>query len=158
MALAEPRGGANAGVASRAAEVGQPEAPPDVRWEQGMQIRRAVLGDAHVDRAALDTTDFDRDFQEYITRSAWGEIWARPGLPRQTRHLLTIAMLAVLDRQEELAMHLRATRNTGVSVEEVKEVLMHVAVYAGVPAANAAIKTAKRALFSGEAPPGDPEP
>jgi 4-carboxymuconolactone decarboxylase len=160
--LPEPRAGAESepAVAARAVEAKQTplDAARDLRLEQGMQIRRAVLGDAHVDRAAANTTDFDRDFQEYITRSAWGEIWARPGLPRPTRHLVTIAMLAVLDRQEELAMHLKATRNTGVSLEEVKEVLMHVAVYAGVPAANAAIKTAKSVLFSSDASPLDPEP
>jgi 4-carboxymuconolactone decarboxylase len=109
-------------------------------------VRRAVLGDAHVDRSLREATDFDRDFQEYITRSAWGEIWTRPGLPRPTRHLLTIAMLAVQNRQEELAMHLRAIGNTGVTVDEVKEVLMQVAVYAGAPAALAAMKTAKSVL------------
>lgn len=107
-------------------------------------MRRAVLGNAHVDRALDSANDFDRDFQAYITRAAWGEIWGRPGLPRHTRHLITIAMLAALDRQDELGMHIRATVNTGVTQAEVREVLMQVAVYAGVPAANAAIKTAKR--------------
>jgi 4-carboxymuconolactone decarboxylase len=111
-----------------------------------MAARRAVLGDAHVDRALAAADDFDRDFQAYITRAAWGEVWARAGLPRHTRHLLTIAMLAALDRQEELAMHVRATVNTGVTPAELREVLMQVAVYAGVPAANGAIKTAKRVL------------
>jgi 4-carboxymuconolactone decarboxylase len=129
-------------------------ASSDPRWQQGMTVRRAVLGDAHVDRAEQSTTDFDRDFQRYITRSAWGELWTRPGLPLQTRHLLTIVMLAVLNRPEELEMHLRATRNTGVTPEEIKEALMHVAVYAGVPAANAAIKLAKRVLFPAE--PSEP--
>src|SRR5690606_446982 len=109
-----------------------------------LAVRKAVLGDAHVDGALDAATDFDRDFQLYITRAAWGELWARPGLPRHTRHLLTIAMLAALDRQEELGLHLRATVNTGVTPAEVKEVLLRVAVYAGVPAANSAIKTAKR--------------
>jgi 4-carboxymuconolactone decarboxylase len=132
-----------------------PRPPPsdgaaDLRFERGLEVRRAVLGDAHVDRSLREATDFDREFQEYITRSAWGEIWTRPGLPRATRHLLTIAMLAVLNRQEELAMHLEATGNTGVTEDEVKEVLMQVAVYAGAPAALAAIKTAKRVFTRAE--------
>ena len=125
---------------------GQGPATSDPRYERGLEVRRAVLGDAHVDRSFGEATDFDRDFQEYITRSAWGEIWTRPGLPRPTRHLLTIAMLAVQNRQEELAMHLRAIGNTGVTADEVKEVLMQVAVYAGAPAALSAMKTAKAVL------------
>jgi 4-carboxymuconolactone decarboxylase len=120
------------------------EGAADEMFQRGLAVRRAVLGNAHVDRALASVSDFDRDFQAYITRAAWGEIWARPGLPRHTRHLLTIAMLAALDRQEELGMHIRATVNTGVTQAEVREVLMQVAVYAGVPAANSAIKTAKR--------------
>jgi 4-carboxymuconolactone decarboxylase len=123
----------------------------DSSWARGLELRRAVLGSAHVERALAAATDFDRDFQSYITRSAWGEIWTRPGLPLQTRHLLTIVMLATLNRQEELEMHLAATRNTGLTPEEVREALMHVAVYAGVPAANAALKTAKRVLFAAPA-------
>jgi 3-oxoadipate enol-lactonase/4-carboxymuconolactone decarboxylase len=119
----------------------------DTRFAEGMKVRRAVLGDAHVDRASREATDFDRDFQEYVTRAAWGEVWVRPGLTLEARHLVTIAMLAVLNRQEELAMHIAATRNTGVSAQQIKEVLLHVAVYAGAPAAHAAIKTAKRALY-----------
>jgi 4-carboxymuconolactone decarboxylase len=103
-----------------------------------------VLGNAHVDRALGAVSDFDRDFQAYITRAAWGEIWSRPGLPRQTRQLITIALLAALDRQDELGMHLRASVDAGITQAEVREVLMQVAVYAGVPAANAAFKTAKR--------------
>ena len=117
-------------------------------WERGLEVRKAVLGSAHVDRSLAAVTDFDRDFQGYITRAAWGEIWTRPGLPLQTRHLLTIVMLAALNRQEELEMHLKATRNTGLSTEQVREALMHVAVYAGVPAANTAMKIAKRVLFA----------
>jgi 4-carboxymuconolactone decarboxylase len=120
--------------------------------EQGMTVRRAVLGDAHVNRAQSEATDFDRDFQEYITRCVWGELWDRPGLPLETRHLLTIALLAALNRQDELAMHIRATQNTGVTADQIKEVLLHIAAYAGVPAAHAAMKTAKAALFAGEAP------
>ena len=111
-----------------------------------MKVRREVLGDAHVDRASAQTTEFDADFQSYIARCAWGEIWTRPGLDRRTRHLLTITTLAVLGRQEELAMHLKATSNTGVTPDQVKEALLQVAVYAGVPAANAAFQTAKRVL------------
>jgi len=118
----------------------------DESWARGLEVRKAVLGAAHVERALDGATDLDRDFQAYITRSAWGEIWTRPGLSLQTRHLLTIVMLATLNRQEELAMHLEATANTGVSPEEIREALMQVAVYAGVPAAHAAIKTAKRVL------------
>ena len=116
-------------------------------WERGLELRRAVLGSAHVDRSLAAATDFDGDFQRYITRAAWGEIWTRPGLPLQTRHLLTIVMLAALNRQEELEMHLQATRNTGLNPDQVREALMHVAVYAGVPAANTAMKIAKRVLF-----------
>lgn len=133
-----------------AAAAAVPSAALDELFQRGLAVRRAVLGDAHVDRALASASDFDRDFQAYITRAAWGEIWARPGLPRHTRHLITIAMLAALGRQEELEMHLRATRNTGVSEAEVREVLMQVAVYAGVPAANAAIKLANR-VFAEEA-------
>jgi 3-oxoadipate enol-lactonase/4-carboxymuconolactone decarboxylase len=121
-----------------------PPWPSDEPFERGLAERRAVLGSAHVDRALGAASDFDRDFQAYITRVAWGEIWARPGLPRRTRHLLTIAMLAAAGREEELAMHLGATVNTGVTQAEVREVLMQVAVYAGVPAANSAIKIARR--------------
>jgi len=127
-----------------------PAAPVDELYQRGLAVRRAVLGNAHVDRALDSAGDFDRDFQAYITRAAWGEVWARPGLPRHTRHLITIAMLAALDRQEELGMHIRATANTGVTQAEVREVLLQVAVYAGVPAANSAIKTAKR-VFAEEA-------
>ncbi len=112
------------------------------RYEQGMKIRRAVLGDEHVDRAVAATTDFNRDFQDYITRNAWGEIWARPGLSRDTRSLLTLAMMIALNRGEELRMHLKAAFNNGVTREQIKEVLLHSAIYCGVPAANSAFKTA----------------
>lgn len=116
----------------------------DDRFAAGMAVRREVLGDAHVDRAEARTSAFDADFQRYITENAWGSVWTRPGLERGTRSLLTIAILASLGHHEELAMHLRATRNTGARPEEVKEALLHVAVYAGVPAANAAIAIAKK--------------
>jgi 4-carboxymuconolactone decarboxylase len=116
---------------------------PDQTYEQGMKVRREVLGDSHVDRAEANKTAFDADFQRFITEMAWGSVWARPHLDRKIRHLLTIAMLAALGRENELAMHLRATPNTGVTPEEVKEALLQVAVYAGIPAANAAFATAK---------------
>lgn len=112
-------------------------------YNKGMEIRRAVLGDAHVDRAEANKTAFDTDFQQFITETAWGTVWARPGLERKTRHLLTIAMLAALGKEHELAMHIRATPNTGVTAEEVKEVCLQVAVYAGVPAANTAVSIAR---------------
>lgn len=116
----------------------------DQKFEQGMKVRREVLGDAHVDRAEANTTPFDADFQQFITETAWGSVWSRPGLERKTRHLLTIAMLAAFGKEHELAMHLRATQNTGVTAEEVKEVLLQVAIYAGIPAANSAIAVAKK--------------
>ena len=103
-----------------------------------------MLGEDHVRRAEANKSDFDDDFQRLITETAWGTVWARPGLDRKTRHLLTIAMLATLGHHEELAMHIRATRNTGVTREDIKEVLLQVAVYAGIPAANGAIAVAKR--------------
>ena len=114
----------------------------DDRLDRGMTVRRAVLGEEHVERAQAGTTEFTRDFQELITRYAWGEIWTRPGLDRKTRSLLTIAILAALGREEELRLHVRATRNTGATRDEVKEVLLQVAVYAGVPAGNAAFAQA----------------
>jgi len=114
------------------------------KLKQGMKVRRAVLGDAHVDRAEANQTSFDADFQQFITETAWGAVWSRPGLDRKTRHLLTIAILAALGKEHELAMHVRATSNTGVTPEEVKEVLLQVAVYAGIPAANTAVAIAKR--------------
>ena len=116
----------------------------DARYEQGMRVRREVLGDAHVDRAREKTTDVDADFQQFITEVAWGSVWTRDGLDRRQRSLLAIAMLAALGHHDELAMHLRATANTGASRAEVKETLLQVAVYAGVPAANAAFAVAKR--------------
>ncbi len=126
------------------------ENTPEDRYRAGMRIRRAVLGDAHVDQAEANQTPFDADFQRFITETAWGTVWARPGLERKTRHLLTIAILAALGKENELAMHLRATRNTGVTPEEIKEVLLQVAVYAGVPAANSAFAIAKKVLGEDE--------
>lgn len=112
-------------------------------YEEGMKVRRAVLGDQHVDRATAGATDLDADFQRWITETAWGGVWARPGLDVRTRSIITIAILGALNH-EELELHLRAARNTGVTPDEVREALLHVAVYAGVPAANRAFKTAKR--------------
>jgi len=116
----------------------------DKKFEQGMKVRRAILGDAHVERAEANKTPFDADFQHFITETAWGTVWSRPGLERRTRQLITIAILAALGNEHELALHTRATRNTGVTPDEVKEVLMQVAVYAGVPAANTAFAVAKK--------------
>ena len=116
----------------------------DDRFKKGMEVRKSVLGEDHIERAEANKTDFDADFQRFITETAWGSVWVRPGLEIKTRQLLTIAMLAALGRHEELALHVRATRNTGVSRSEVKEALMQVAVYAGVPAANSAFAVAKQ--------------
>lgn len=116
------------------------------RHETGMSVRRSVLGSAHVDRAEAAKTDFDARFQTFITEGAWGTVWAEDSLTRRERSIVTIALLAALGHDEEVAMHIRATRNTGASEADIREALMHVAVYAGVPAANRAIKIAKREL------------
>ncbi len=113
------------------------------RYEVGLKVRRSVLGESHVDRAEARKTAFDEDFQRFITEGAWGSVWARPGLDKRTRSMLVIALMAALGHEEELAMHIRATRNTGATREDVKEALLMVAVYAGVPAANTAIRIAK---------------
>ena len=123
----------------------------DSRYEAGERVRREVLGDAHVERAKAQTTALDADFQRFITEMAWGSVWARPDLDRRTRSLVTIAILAALGR-EELALHLRASRNTGADPREVAEVLLHVAVYAGVPAANRAFAIARTELGPDLAP------
>jgi len=109
----------------------------------GMNTRKQVLGEAHVARASANATDFDREFQAFITRTAWGAVWSRPGLDRRTRSLVTLSILGALGREEELKLHLRATKNTGATPADVAEALMHVAVYAGVPAANSAFRIAK---------------
>src|SRR5437660_10945083 len=114
------------------------------RFDIGMKVRKEVLGIEHVERVQAHTTEFDADFQRFITETAWGSVWARPDLDRRTRSLVTIAILAALGRGEELALHLRASRNIGVDPHEVAEVLLHVAVYAGVPAANTAFAIAKK--------------
>ena len=114
------------------------------RYDQGMSMRKSVLGAEHVARAEANKTDFDADFQRIITEGAWGTIWTRAGIDKKTRHMLTIALLAALGKYDEMAMHIRATRNTGVTPDEVREVLLQVSVYAGVPAANTAFGIAKR--------------
>jgi 4-carboxymuconolactone decarboxylase len=124
-------------------------------FERGLEIRRAVLGADHVARATARTTAFDADFQRFITETAWGSVWARPGLDRRTRSLITIAILASLNRHEELAMHLRASKNTDTPREDVAEALFHVAVYAGVPAAHSAFEIAKAILEGDEEGPPD---
>ena len=118
----------------------------DDAYERGMAVRRAVLGDAHVDRAEARRSPLTSDFQDYITRCAWGEIWTRPGLDRRTRSCITVAMLVALNRTEELAMHLRAALTNGVTVDELNEVLLQTAVYCGVPAANTAFRVASEVL------------
>jgi 4-carboxymuconolactone decarboxylase len=116
------------------------------RHEAGMSKRREVLGDDHVDRAIAGTTEFTADFQDFITRVAWGEVWQRPGLDRRTRSALTIALLAALGHHEELGMHVKGAIRGGMTPAEIAEVLLQVAVYAGVPAANAAFRAAQAAL------------
>ncbi len=124
---------------------------PDDRDDIGMRVRREVLGDAHVDRVVEATDEFTVDFQTLITRYAWGDVWSRPGLDRRTRSCVTLALLAALGCEEEFEMHLSAAARNGVSRAEVKEVLLHVAVYAGVPRANRAFAVAQSA-FRQEAP------
>ena len=116
----------------------------DNQFDKGMAVRKLVLGAEYVAQAEASKTDFDADFQRYVTENAWGAVWTRPGLEKNIRSMLTIAMLASLGRNEELGAHIRATRNTGVTREQVKEVLLQVAVYAGAPAANSAFAVAKR--------------
>lgn len=118
----------------------------DPGHDEGMRVRREVLGDAHVDRAIERTTDFTADFQDLITRYAWGEIWARPGLDRRTRSMITLTALVALGREEELAMHVRAALGNGVTPAEIAEVLLQCAIYCGVPAANGAFAVAQRVL------------
>jgi len=116
------------------------------RHEAGMKVRRAVLGDAHVDRAEQHKGPLTNEFQSLLTRYGWGEIWTRPGLSHKTRSMLTIGMLVALNRPEELRLHLRAASNTGVTPDEIKEVLLHAAIYCGIPAANSAFQIAEEVL------------
>jgi 4-carboxymuconolactone decarboxylase len=125
------------------------DTPDDVRdgaHARGMAVRRRVLGDRHVDRAEAAKTGFDADFQRFITEGAWGSVWARPGLTPRERSLVTLALLAAGGHHGEVAMHARATANTGATPDDLKEVLLHVAVYAGVPAANEAFRIVKQTL------------
>jgi 4-carboxymuconolactone decarboxylase len=115
-------------------------------FDRGMKTRREVLGDAHVDRAVEGTTPFTADFQEFITKYAWGEIWSRPGLDRRTRSCITLAVLVALGRDHEVAMHVHAALGNGLTSDEIKEVLLHTAVYAGVPVANSAFAIAQQVL------------
>ncbi|MBE3638288.1 4-carboxymuconolactone decarboxylase [Mangrovicoccus algicola] len=121
------------------------------RHDQGMQTRRAVLGDAHVDRAEAAKTAFDEPFQALITEAAWGHVWSRPQITRRERSMITLALLAALGQWDEVAMHVRATRNTGATPDDLREAMMHVAIYAGVPAANHANKIIKDTLAQMEA-------
>ena len=122
--------------------------------EQGMKTRREVLGDAHVDRAIERTTDFTEPFQEFITRYAWGEIWSRPGLDRRMRSAITLAALVSLKAENEIAMHVRAARRNGLTREEISEVILHTALYAGLPAANGAFAIANEVLAEEEGSAG----
>jgi 4-carboxymuconolactone decarboxylase len=116
------------------------------RYEQGMKTRRSVLGDAHVDATLKNQNEFTAAFQDVITRYAWGEIWSRPGLPKETRSMLTLAMMVALNRPDELRMHLRAALNVGVTREQIQEVLLQSAIYCGLPAANSAFHIAMEVL------------
>jgi 4-carboxymuconolactone decarboxylase len=118
----------------------------DEAYERGMRVRREVLGDEHVDRALAETTEETSEFQDFITRYAWGEIWSRPGLDRRARSCVTLAALVALGRFDELALHIRAARRNGLSIDEIKEVLLQTAVYCGVPAANSAFAVFRRAI------------
>jgi 4-carboxymuconolactone decarboxylase len=113
------------------------------RYDQGLRVRRAVLGDAHVERTLANRNEFNHEFQELITRHAWGEIWTRPGLPRHTRSLLTLAMTIALNRADEFKLHVRGAANNGVTRDEIKEVILQAAIYCGVPAANTAMHLAQ---------------
>jgi len=123
-----------------------PQPDKQNRFDQGMATRRAVLGDAHVDQAERTKSAFDAPFQELITEAAWGHVWSRPQWTKRERSMVTIALLAALGQDEEVAMHVRATANTGATPDDIMEALLHVAIYAGVPAANHAIKIARKTL------------
>jgi 4-carboxymuconolactone decarboxylase len=124
----------------------------DERHEQGMRVRRGVLGDAHVDRAVQNTTELTAPFQDFITRYAWGDVWSRPGLDRRTRSIITLTALTSLRAENEIAMHVRAAITNGLTPLEITEVLLHTAIYAGVPAANAAFAIAQRTLAEMDVP------
>ncbi len=119
------------------------------RWEQGMKVRRQVLGDEHVDRSIASTTELTAEFQDFITRVAWGDVWSRPGLDRRMRSVAVLSSLIAAGHHEELAMHLRAARRNGLSLAQIKEVILQSAIYSGVPAANTAFRIAAE-VFAGE--------
>jgi 4-carboxymuconolactone decarboxylase len=123
-----------------------PTEPVSDRYREGMATRREVLGDRHVDNAEKNKTDFDEPFQALITETAWGHVWSRPTWTRRERSIVTIALLAALGHDDEVAMHVRATANTGATPEDLREAMLHVAIYAGVPAANHAIRIVKKTL------------
>jgi len=125
------------------------------RYDKGMATRRSVLGGAHVDRAEAEKSGFDEPFQTLITEAAWGSVWARENISRRERSMITIALLAALGHDEEVAMHVRATRNTGATREDIREALLHVAIYAGVPAANRAIRIARKVFAEMDAEVGN---
>jgi 4-carboxymuconolactone decarboxylase len=127
------------------------------RHEQGMTVRREVLGDVHVDRAVANTSELTAPFQDFITRSAWGDVWARPGLDRRTRSIVTLGALTALRAENEIAMHVRAAITNGVTPAEIGEVLLHTALYAGLPAANAALAIAQRTLAELGLPEAEPQ-
>jgi 4-carboxymuconolactone decarboxylase len=126
------------------------------RYASGMKVRRAVLGDAHVDKAQASQNAFNAPFQDLITRYAWGEIWSRPGLPRQTRSLLTLALMVALNRNDEFRIHLRGALNNKVTREEIQELLLHSAIYCGVPAANTAFHIAQEVFAEIDREAGKP--
>ena len=128
------------------------------RARQGMSVRREVLGDEHVDRAVANTTAFTEPFQDFITRYAWGDIWSRPGLTRAERSIVTLTVLTALQHESELAMHVKAALRNGLTPEQIQEVLLQVAVYAGVPAGNRAFAVAQRALAEAAGEGGEPAP
>jgi 4-carboxymuconolactone decarboxylase len=125
----------------------------DERFEKGLEVRKAVLGNAHVERSLVKRNDFNGEFQALITRYAWGEIWTRPGLPRHTRSLLTIGLMVALNRSDEFKLHIRAAFNNGVTKDEIREVLLQCAIYAGVPAANSAFHQAEEVFAQMESTP-----
>jgi len=125
----------------------------DERFEKGLEVRKAVLGNAHVERSLAKRNDFNGEFQALITRYAWGEIWTRPGLPRHTRSLLTIGLMVALNRTDEFKLHIRAAFNNGVTKDEIREVLLQCAIYAGVPAANSAFHQAEEVFAQMESTP-----
>lgn len=132
------------------------EAKHSARYEEGMETRRSVLGDAHVDRAEAAKTEFDEPFQELITEATWSHLWSRDNISKRERSMITIALLAALGHDEEVAMHVRAAQNTGATRDDIREALLHVAIYAGVPAANRAIKIAKKTFAEMDAEAGKP--